>query len=111
MPEAQDTVGYSYRDGIVRIAVDHPPVNALARPVREGLHAALDRAAAEDGASSSEWETLLDASSGWPYYHNAGTGETRWELSADMGVPKPVTPAGAEAEAEAGAEAEAEAEE
>ena len=78
MPEAQDTVGYSYRDGIVRIAVDHPPVNALARPVREGLHAALDRAAAEDGAQAV---LLVGTARGFP------AGEDLAELDAPLSGP------------------------
>lgn len=39
-------VSYRIEDGIAVLAIDHPPVNALALPVREGLAAGLSRAAA-----------------------------------------------------------------
>ena len=44
MSEARDTVGYSVEDGVVRIGIRNPPVNALVRDVRAALVAALDRA-------------------------------------------------------------------
>ncbi|WP_335949822.1 enoyl-CoA hydratase-related protein [Salipiger bermudensis] len=50
MSEARDTVGYSVGDGVVRIGICNPPVNALVRDVRAALIAAFDRAADEEGA-------------------------------------------------------------
>ncbi|MBN8190228.1 enoyl-CoA hydratase/isomerase family protein [Salipiger thiooxidans] len=49
MPEARDAVDYRFGDGIAWLAVANSPVNTLSRRVREGLGAALDRAAAEPG--------------------------------------------------------------
>jgi 3-hydroxyacyl-CoA dehydrogenase len=45
-----DLVRYERRDGIALITIDNPPVNAIAHAVRQGVMAALDRAAA-DGAA------------------------------------------------------------
>lgn len=42
-------VNYANHDGVAVITVDNPPVNALSPGVPEGLDAALDRAAADDG--------------------------------------------------------------
>jgi len=43
-------VTYRIQDGVAIIAVDNPPVNALSPGVPEGLHDALDRAAADTSA-------------------------------------------------------------
>ena len=41
-------VGWTLRDGVAVVTVDHPPVNALSHAVRRGLMAALDDAEADD---------------------------------------------------------------
>jgi 3-hydroxyacyl-CoA dehydrogenase len=45
-------VTYANHDGVAVITVDNPPVNALSPGVPEGLDAALDRAAADDGVGA-----------------------------------------------------------
>ncbi len=42
-------VNYRVVSGVAQIEIDHPPVNALSRPVRAGLADALGRAAADPG--------------------------------------------------------------
>jgi len=44
-----ELVTYRIQDGVAVIAVDNPPVNALSAGVPEGLEAALDRAAGDEG--------------------------------------------------------------
>ena len=45
----RELVTYRIQDGVAVIAVDNPPVNALSVGVPEGLEAALDRAAGDEG--------------------------------------------------------------
>ncbi|WP_375394387.1 3-hydroxyacyl-CoA dehydrogenase NAD-binding domain-containing protein [uncultured Sphingomonas sp.] len=46
------TTDYRVDERIAIVTVDHPPVNALSLPVREGLIAALDRALADSGVDA-----------------------------------------------------------
>ncbi|WP_345892898.1 hypothetical protein [Roseomonas gilardii] len=47
MPHHDHAVTVTREDGIALIRIDHPPVNALSQPVREGLLRALRSLAAE----------------------------------------------------------------
>ncbi|MBA1148417.1 enoyl-CoA hydratase/isomerase family protein [Ectothiorhodospiraceae bacterium WFHF3C12] len=47
-----EVVTYELRDGVGVITVNYPPVNALGKDVREGLKAAVEQGAADDGAQA-----------------------------------------------------------
>ena len=72
MVKINDTVELDIKDGVAVISIDNPPVNALSKSVRDGLHEAVVKADGDDSATA-----ILIICKGRTYFAGADIREPR----------------------------------
>ena len=69
MVKISETVELDVKDGVAIISIDNPPVNALSKSVRNGLHEAVAKADGDDSATAiliiCKGRTYIEGSPFW----------------------------------------------